>query len=156
MVGPISRAAASYSTTQSQETRSLAADKIIKAVDSDQDGKITEEELSKAMEAQAGKQGPSAAELFKQLDQGGKGYITKRDIEDGLAKADQAQQARARKGGGEGGAPRAGGGASAAKAYDPADLNQDGVVTMRERMEYAQQAYAAQATKTGGRAAVYG
>jgi hypothetical protein len=150
MVGSISSAVASYSTTQAQETRSLAADRILKAVDTNQDGKITEDELSKAMVAQGNKQGPSAAELFKQLDQGNKGYITKQDLEDGLAKADQAKQPKAPPagGGGGGGAPPAAGGTSTTTSYDPADLNQDGVVTAQERMEYAQKAYAAQTVPT--------
>jgi hypothetical protein len=134
----------------------LAADQIFKAVDTNQDGKITEEELSNAVEAQGNKQGPSAAELFKQLDQGNKGYITKQDLEDGLARADQSQAPPAG-GAGGGGAPPAGGGGggSSTTSYDPADLNQDGVVTMQERMEYAQKVYAAQEAPTSRQASVY-
>jgi hypothetical protein len=158
MVGQVSSAASISNTAQTQEARSRIAERIFKAADSNQDGKITEDELSSAMAAQGGKQGPSAADLFKQLDQGNKGYITRQDVEDGLAKAGQSKAAAngktSRNEGG--GGPHGGGGASAAKVYDPADLNQDGVVTMRERMTYAQQAYTAKESQTSGQAAVYG
>ena len=157
MVSSISSTSAAYSATQTQETRSVQADKILKAVDTNQDGKITEDELSKAMAAQGSKQGSSAAELFKQLDQGSKGYITKQDLEDGLAKTDQA---KAPSTGGSGGGSGGGGGSSSAggttsKTYDPADLNQDGVVSAQERIEYAQKAYTAQHSTTSQQSTVY-
>jgi hypothetical protein len=67
---------------------------VFKAVDTNQDGKITENELSKAIAARGSKQGPSASEIMKQLDQGNKGYITKQDLDAGLAKVDQTQKAQ--------------------------------------------------------------
>jgi Ca2+-binding EF-hand superfamily protein len=159
MVSSISSTSAAYSATQTQETRSVEADKILKAVDTNQDGKITEDELSKAMAAQGSKQGSSAAELFKQLDQGSKGYITKQDLEDGLAKTDQAKapstSGSGGGGGGGGGSSSAGGATSTTTSYDPADLNQDGVVSAQERIEYAQKAYTAQHATTSQQSTVY-
>jgi hypothetical protein len=149
MIGSVGGASGGYDAASIQQMRTQVAERMLKAVDANQDGKITEDELSKAIQAQGNKKGPSAAEIIKQLDQGNKGYLTEQDLEAGLAKADQAKQSQGpprggagKAGGGE--APSAGGGTSAATSYDPADLNQDGVVTMQERVQYALQQYAAQ------------
>ena len=177
MAGSISSVSGSYDTAQIQQMRSLAADRLLKAVDTNQDGKITQDELSKAVDSRGGQQGPTTAELFKQLDQGNKGYITKQDLEDGLAKADQRSPPAGPPPGmsGGGGPPPAGadgGGGAAAPAgssssassgasttttYDPADLNQDGIVTMQERLQYAAKLYAAQeqAPSSSKQASVY-
>jgi Ca2+-binding EF-hand superfamily protein len=133
--------------------RSQVADRMLKAVDTNQDGKITEDELSKVVEARGNKQGPTAAEILKQLDQGNKGYITKQDLENGLAKADQekpTQVAQPAMPGG-GGAPPAGGSSSTSTtSFDPQDLNQDGKVTMQEMVQYALNLYAAQKEAQSG------
>jgi Ca2+-binding EF-hand superfamily protein len=150
MVSPISSGSGSYDTISIQrQMRSQAADRILKKVDANQDGKITLDELGKVLEAGGNQQGPSAAELLKQLDQGNKGYVTKQDIENGLAKAEQNKpaqgQQRMRPGGG-GGSPPTDDSTSTSTAYsfDPQDLNQDGVVTMREKIQYVLNLYAAQ------------
>ena len=157
MVSSIGSGSSGYNTASIQQMRSQAAARLLKAADANQDGKITEGELSKAMQAQGNKQGPSAAEIIKQLDQGNKGYITKQDLEAGLAKADQGKQIQGppRGGPGRGGAPPAGAGggsssagssssASTPTSYDPEDLNQDGTVTLQEKTQYALKLYAAQ------------
>lgn len=145
MVGSVSSGSGGYDTAVIEQLRAQAADRMLKRVDSNQDGKITEDELSRALEASGNKQTASVSELFKQLDQGGKGYITKQDIEDGLAREEQAKAAQAQQPAklGRGGAPAAGG-AGTSYSYDPADLNQDGVVTTQERIQYILNLYAAQ------------
>ena len=159
MVNAISSGGGGYDTASLQQAESQAADRIFKAVDTNHDGKITEDELSQAMQAQGGQQGASAAELFKQLDQGGKGYITKQDLEAALATTDQAQSAQKQapkvRGGGGGG--EGGGAASLIQSYDPEDLNYDGRVTMQERVQYALQVYEAQKeAQAGQQTSVYG
>lgn len=151
MVGAIGNWAGSYNTAIRQQMQAKEADRVLQRVDTNQDGKVTEAELSKALQANGNKQGVSAAELFKQLDQGGKGYITRQDLEDGLAKAEpgtaslgQAPSGRAGRGGAGGGDGDAAGGASTTTAFDPEDLNQDGKVTNQERIEYMLKVYAAQ------------
>jgi hypothetical protein len=169
MAGSISSVSGSSSTAQIQQMRSQAADRLLKAVDTNKDGKITEDELSTAMGAQGSKkQGASAAELFKQLDTGSKGYITRQDLEAGLAKAAQSTQTQASStstpssstastaAGASGASSGGGGGAGSTSAtpspgaavttptFDPEDLNQDGTVTMQEKLQYTAQLYAAQ------------
>lgn len=141
-----------------QQARSRAADRLFQKIDANRDGRITQDELSRAMGA-SGKQGAGAAVAFQQLDQGGKGYISRQDLEDGMAKADQATQAQAqqkgvaRAGKGEGGG---GGGAPVVASPDPEDLNQDGRVTMQEKLQYAEQRYAArQQARTGNQVSAY-
>jgi hypothetical protein len=140
----------------SQQQRSLAAERILKAADANNDRIITEDELAKALGDQPNRKGPTAAELFKQLDQGSKGYITKQDLEDGLARAEQAPMPQ----GSPAGAGRGGGGGGAASAvtsYDAEDLNQDGRVTMEERAQYAAKVYAARhEAASSPQASVYG
>jgi hypothetical protein len=167
MVGTIGSGSGGYDTASTQQTRSKVADRILKEVDGNQDGKITRDELSAALDARGVKQSSSVSEFFKQLDQGDKGYITKQDIENGLESVAQSAPAQAqpaaRPGGGGGGAPPAGGGgtgdsssASTASSYDPQDLNQDGVVTMQEQLQYVLNLYTAQ-TEAGSssQASVY-
>jgi len=157
MVNAISSGGGGYGAASLQQAESQAADRLFKAVDTNHDGKITEDELSQAMQAQGGQQGASAAELFKQLDQGGKGYITKQDLEAALAKADQAQSARGRAPKVRGGGAEEGGGTSLIQSYDPEDLNQDGRVTMQEWVQYALQVYEAQKdAQAGQQTSVYG
>ena len=176
MVSSIGSMSGGYDAAQIQQMRSQAADRLLKAVDTNQDGKITADELSTAMGAQGDVQSSSTSEIFKQLDQGNKGYITKQDLEDGLAKAQQGQETQSQQtqapqsatppgggaaaaGGGGGSAPTAGSSSTSAStttSYDPADLNQDGTVTMQERTQYALKLYEAQKeTSSSGRASVY-
>lgn len=159
MVSSISSPSGEYDAAQIQRLRSKAADRMLKTVDANQDGKITESELSTVLDGQSSKVSATTDQLFKQLDQGNKGYITKQDLEDGLAKADQTGSGQktqsTTKGAGPGGPPPAGGGgsksaaasgsAAATTAYDPEDLNQDGTVTMQEAQQYAANLYQAQA-----------
>ena len=168
MISSIGSSSAGYDTASIQQMRSQLAEKLFKTADANQDGKVTADELSNVMQAKGNKQGPSASEIIKQLDQGNKGYITEQDLEAALAKLDQGKQLQGPpKGGpGEAGAPPAGGGGSSSKgsssstvtttSYDPEDLNQDGTVTMQEKLQYAAKLYAAQKeTPVGNQAAVY-
>jgi hypothetical protein len=155
MVSSISSGSGGVDTASIQQIRSQAA-RMLKAADTNKDSKITENELSKAIGASGSKSGPTPAEIMKQLDQGSKGYLTQQDLEAGLAKADQAKPAHAprQSGSGGGAAPAAGGAGSPSTArtsgtteqdtYDPADLNQDGTITVLETVQYAQQVYARQ------------
>ena len=150
MVGSISSGSGTGTASVVELMRSQKADQILKQADSNQDGKITEDELSKALGADANQPSSNVSDFFKQLDQGNKGYITKQDIENGLAKAEQgsAQGQQPAKGGGGGvrggGGGGGGEGASATASYDPEDLNQDGTVTAAERIQYMLNLYAAQ------------
>ena len=110
MVGSIGSWSGGYDTASTQQTLSKVADRILKEVDGNQDGKITEDELSAALDARGVKQSSSASEFFKQLDQGDKGYITKQDIENGLESVAQSEPAQAQQAArpGGGGAPPAG------------------------------------------------
>lgn len=161
MVSSIGSGSGAFDTASIQQVRSQVAARMIKAVDTNQDGKITEDELSKALAARGNQQGPSASEIIKQLDQGNKGYITEQDLEAGLAKADQSKPAQGPPRGGPGGGeapPPTGGssGTSTTTSYDPADLNQDGVVTTEERMQYALSLYIPQKeTPTGQQVSLY-
>lgn len=62
---------------------------LFKQTDANGDGKITQEELTSALETRAqktgGDQGPSAEDLFTQLDADGDGEITEAEHEAGLA-----------------------------------------------------------------------
>jgi Ca2+-binding EF-hand superfamily protein len=139
MVSPIINRSDSYSV---QHARSLAAQQMFQSADSNSDGKITEDELTRSMAARGNNEGPGAAELFKQLDQGSKGYLTQRDVEAGLEKLGQSQPAQDVP---RSGPPEGGGGASAAATtFDAEDLNQDGRVTMQEKVQYALKIYLAQ------------
>jgi hypothetical protein len=151
MVGAIGSVSGGYDAASTRQTLSKLADRILKEVDGDQDGKITQDELSAALDARGVKQSSSASEFFKQLDQGDKGYITKQDIENGLESVAQSAPAQGQPAARPGGAPPAGGGgtgdsssASTASSYDPQDLNQDGVVTMQEKLQYVLNLYTAQ------------
>ena len=168
MVNAIGSGGGGQVTTSVQQMRSQAAERMLKAVDTNQDGKITENELSKAIAAGGSKKGPSASEIMKQLDQGNKGYITEKDLEAGLAKIDMGTKAQGPAPGGAGGgeapaggegAMAAGGasGASASTSYDPADLNQDGVVTLQEGIQYAMTHYVApKESQSGNQISLYG
>ena len=154
MIGSIGSSSGGYDTASVQQMQSQAAAKLFRTVDANQDGRITEDELSQAMQAQGNQSGPSAAELFKQLDQGNKGYLTEQDLEAGLAKVDQGKQAQGTPKGGPGGGSSASSGTTT--SYDPEDLNQDGTVTSQERIQYALNLYTArEGTQTGNQASVY-
>ncbi|OIR18390.1 EF hand [mine drainage metagenome] len=99
-------------------------------------------------------------ELFKKLDANGDGKITKGELTSGLKQlADAFGSQNVSSGGGNAGAPAAGGtppsdpgnanstsstngtsstqSSSTSKTYDPADTNQDGTVSAQERIAYA-------------------
>ena len=148
MVGAIGSGSGEFDTASTQQTRSKVADRILKEIDGNQDGKVTRDELSAALDARGVKQSSSASQFFKQLDQGDKGYLTKQDIENGLESVARSAPARAqaasRPGGGGGGGTGDSSSASTTSSYDPRDLNQDGVVTMQEQLQYVLNLYNAQ------------
>ncbi len=155
MVGSISSGA--YNAVLASASRSQAADQIMKKADANRDGKITEAELGNAIDAAGGKQSSSVKEIFNLLDQGGKGYLTKQDLEDGLSKATQSQPTQGKAAGASGGGPAGGvGGAAAASGTataDPEDLNQDGTVTQQEKIQYVLTHYAKAASASSASSA---
>ena len=96
MVSSIGNGSRGYDVAAIQQIRSQTADRLLKKIDTNQDGKITKDELRAAVEA-SGKPSSSALELFKKLDEGNKGFLTKQDLEDGLAKAAQSKPNTRRK-----------------------------------------------------------
>lgn len=154
-IGGVSR------TTAVEQIRSQESARLFQKVDANQNGRITADEFTQAAEAhakqtsgQSGAQLPNPAELFKQLDQGNKGYLTQQDLETGLAQANRNRPAdspppeRAA-------APTANspsdpgsddlsttGTSSSIAGTKPEDLNQDGNVTLQEKIRYVLNQYA--------------
>lgn len=155
MVSSIGNSSGASDLAAAQQIRSQMADRMMKAVDTDQNGKITEGELTTAIEASGRRQGLTSSELFQQLDQGGKGYITREDIQSGLERTAPNQSSAVPPPPVQGGGPRGGGGAPPAREsesttssstyfYDPEDLNQDGTVSSQEQMQYLLDQYTVQ------------
>jgi hypothetical protein len=122
------------------------AGRMMKSVDTNQDGKITQDELTEAVHDSGNKQGLSAQELLQQLDQAGKGYITRQDIETGLQRAQSTSFSASQPPPGRGGPPPTGDPMNTSNTYtfDPEDLNQDGTVTNQEEIQYLLTQYTAQ------------
>ncbi len=131
MVSAIGQGNSSNNAYAVQQARSQVADRIFKQADGNQEGKITEDELTAAMESR-GDPKTAAAAIFKQLDQGNKEYLTRQDLEAAL------EQKPASPGG------TAASGVASTAIYDPQDLNQDGQVTSQENLQYAANLYAQQ------------
>jgi hypothetical protein len=133
-----------HDTASTQQTRSKVADPILKEVDGNQDGKITQDELSAALDARGVKQSSSASEFFMQLDQGCKGYITKQDIENGVESVAQRAPAQAERLPAGNGGTKGSSSTGSTSSYDPRDLNQDGEATMQEQLQYVLNLYTVQ------------
>lgn len=154
MLSSISNTGAGFDSSSITQPRSQAVDQIFKKVDSNRDDKITKSELTQALESDSveigsSDQEPNVGEIFKLLDAGNKGYITKQDAADGLDKLSQTPSggATSEAGGSSRGGSRpaggggGGGGAIASEDYDPADTNQDGTVSMQEEIAYILEQY---------------
>jgi Ca2+-binding EF-hand superfamily protein len=142
-------------------------DQFFKKVDSDGNEKITKSELTQALEADSVDLGSSTETavdaVFSLFDAGNKGYITEQNMEDGLKKLESAStdetsatgesEGASRPAGGGGGG--GGGGAAAATSYDPADTNQDGVVSMQERLAYMVKQYSKSDTEDQSQSTTY-
>lgn len=149
MLSSVGNISSLYDPTTSAQAQSKVVDKLFEKADTNQDGKITKDELTKSVETDSASAGGSdrkisVDEVFQMLDAGGKGYITKQDAAEGLDKLAQKATEAAEKPAGGGGGGRAGGGTAAsasATEYDPRDTNQDGTVSAQEQMAYELKQY---------------
>lgn len=123
-----------------------AGDDLFGKVDSDGDGAVSKTELQALMEAMSGgtasQTGVSSDDAFAALDQDGDGSLTQAEFDAGRPSGDgpPAGAMPPSGGGGPGGARGAGGaqGGSQATTYDPLDTNEDGVVSLAERLAGAE------------------
>ena len=127
-------------------------------VDADGSGNVDQAELTTMLDHVSQKTGASfddAAKVFTSMDANSDGSLSSDELDSGMKSLMQAQSstvdfAQARKSGGspdgEGGGPRGAGGpppagaaggsssASSSTTYDPLDTNQDGTVSLTERL----------------------
>lgn len=145
MLSSIGSVSSLYDTSAGAQAQSKVVDKMFEKADTDQDGRITKDELSKSLESSGSQVGGTdrkirVDEVFQMLDTGGKGYITKQDVAEGLDKLAQAAAESTDKATGGGGGGKGGGAAAASGSttteYDPRDTNQDGTVSLQEQMAY--------------------
>lgn len=153
MLSAISSASAGTGAEAISQARSKAVDELFKKVDTNVDGKITKDELTQALQSDSVELGssenrPSVDQIFERLGAGSKGYITKDDAAAALENApppSEGAKPAARGGGRPVGGGGGGGGsteeASTSTNYDPMDTNQDGTVTMQEKLAYISKAY---------------
>jgi hypothetical protein len=157
-----SSSASAVSWTRQKPDAATMATNLMKKLDADSTGTISQAELEKSLQDASGSTTSSSAEsLMKGLDTDSDGSISKQELTDGLQKlSDQfdaqfnasrtthADGARPPHGG-HGGPPPADGGGDASSTsstsstssassttYDPADVNQDGSVSADERLAY--------------------
>ena len=120
----------------------MAGDDLFGKVDSDGDGSVSQDELQSLLEKMSGgtasKTGTSSDELFAKLDTDGDGQLSQAEFDAGRA-SDQASGAAGGgmpppPPGGPGGPGGAGGAQSSSTTYDPLDTNEDGTVSLAERL----------------------
>ena len=122
-----------------------AGDDLFGKVDSDGDGAVSQTELQALLEAMSGgtasQTGVSSDDAFAALDTDGDGSLTQAEFDAGRPSDDGAQAGGMPPGGaggprGAGGPGGAGGagGTSETTTYDPLDTNEDGVVSLTERL----------------------
>ena len=116
-----------------------AGDDLFGKVDSDGDGAVSQTELQALLEAMSGgtasQTGVSSDDAFAALDTDGDGSLTQAEFDAGRPSGDGAQAGGMPPGGA--GGPRGAGGAggtSETTTYDPLDTNEDGVVSLTERL----------------------
>ena len=132
-------------TVEFAQSRGMAGDDLFGKVDSDGDGSVSQDELQGLLEKMSGgtasKTGSSSDELFAKLDTDGDGQLSQAEFDAGRA-SDQASGA-AGGGmpppppggpGGPGDPGGAGGAQSSSTTYDPLDTNEDGTVSLAERL----------------------
>ena len=129
-------------TMEFAQSRGMAGDDLFGKVDSDGDGSVSQDELQGLLEKMSGgtasKTGTRSDELFAQLDTDGDGKLSQAEFDAGRP----SEQASGTAGGGmpppppggPGGPGGAGGAQSSSTTYDPLDTNEDGVVSLAERL----------------------
>ena len=123
-------------TMEFAQSRGMAGDDLFAKVDGDGDGSVSQDELQSLLEKMSGgaasKTGTSSDELFTQLDADGDGKLSQAEFDAGRP----SEQAPGMAGGmppppgGPGGAQAA----SGSTTYDPLDTNEDGTVSLSERL----------------------
>lgn len=123
-------------TMEFAQSRGMAGDDLFGKVDSDGDGSVNQDELQSLLEKMSGgtasKTGTSSDELFAQLDADGDGKLSQAEFDAGRPSEQTPGMA-----GGMPPPPGGPGGAQAASgstAYDPLDTNEDGTVSLSERL----------------------
>lgn len=128
-----------------------AGDDLFGKVDGDGDGAVSQTELQALLEAMSGgtasKVGVSSDEVFSQLDADGDGSLSEAEFDagrpaGGAGEAGSGLQAMGgmpppggpRGAGGPGGAGGASASADSTTTYDPLDTNEDGMVSLTERL----------------------
>ena len=127
------------STDSTSAATGKAGDDLFGKVDSDGDGAVSQTELQALLEAMSGgtasQTGVSSDDAFAALDTDGDGSLTQAEFDAGRPSGDGAQAGGMPPGGA--GGPRGAGGAggtSETTTYDPLDTNEDGVVSLTERL----------------------
>ncbi len=142
---PPSTMAFAQSRGDSDTATGQAGDDLFGKVDSDGDGSVSQTELQALLEAMSGgtasKTGVSSDDVFSQLDADGDGKLSEAEFDAGRPSAEAVGGMQAMGGmpppGGPGGPGRPGGADASADStttYDPLDTNEDGVVSLTERL----------------------
>jgi Ca2+-binding EF-hand superfamily protein len=119
---------------------SRIAAKMMKDLDTNQDGSIDKKEFVTGLTAK-GVSAADAAKQFDAIDTQKTGSISKADIATAIQSGALKPPAGGRPAGGgdkDGGGKPGGAGGAATKTYDPADTNQDGKVSEQEALVYSQ------------------
>lgn len=128
-----------------------AGDDLFSKLDTDGSGGVSNDELQALFDKMASDSGasntsgPSASDVFSKLDTNGDGALTQTEFDAGRPQGPQDGQGVQGAGGmppppppGGGGGPAGAGGSSASSSasttYDPLDSNQDGTVSLAERL----------------------
>jgi len=139
------------STDSTSAATGKAGDDLFGKVDSDGDGAVSQTELQALLEAMSGgtasQTGVSSDDAFAALDTDSDGSLTQAEFDAGRPSGDGAQASGMPPGGAGGaGGPRGAGGpggpggtggagsTSETTTYDPLDTNEDGVVSLTERL----------------------
>lgn len=137
---------ASSSASNAASAKGQAGDDLFGKVDSDGDGSVSKTELQALLEAMSGgtasQTGVSSDDAFAALDADGDGSLSQAEFDAGRPSGDGPQAGGMPPPGGPGGpggagGPRGAGGAQASSestTYDPLDTNEDGVVSIAERL----------------------
>lgn len=137
--------------TQGAGARGQAGDDLFGKVDSDGDGAVSQTELQALLEQMSGdtasQTGVSSDALFSQLDTNGDGALSEAEFDAGRPSGEPGGQGGGMQAagdmppppggpGGPGGPAGATGssGSSSTASYDPLDTNEDGVVSLAERL----------------------
>ncbi|MCO5354146.1 XopAW family type III secretion system calcium-binding effector [Acidovorax kalamii] len=140
---PPSTMAFAQSRGNSDAATGQAGDDLFGKVDSDGDGSVSQTELQALLEAMSGgtasKTGVSSDDVFSQLDADGDGKLSEAEFDAGRPSAESgagmaAVSGMPPPGGGPGGPGGAGASADSTTTYDPLDTNEDGVVSLTERL----------------------